>query len=308
MVVNRFIHFISRWCYAPGVALYLWVANKMTDSHKKVSVILAFYNDIELLRLSLQSLAASHSSDFEVLIADDGSCEKVVQEVQGLLNAYPFPITHIWQVDDGFGKTVALNKAVVAAAGQWLIFLDADCVPQSNFVADHLRRCESGICLVGRRVNVFRDAIGVLDCSAPHKIFNKNFLKLLWWSMRGKVTHLERGVRAPAFLKLMFPKKSWGIVGCNFSIAKADLLAINGFDERHRIAWGAEDSDLQRRLELKGVRLQSLVQQACQVHFDASFFSRRVGGVAKPDYLGMAARENHYWTAHGIVKGEKTQG
>jgi glycosyltransferase involved in cell wall biosynthesis len=274
------------------------------DSKKiKISIILAFYNDVELLQLVLRAIEAQNPADLEILIADDGSSEQVLGELKELLNNCSLPIKHLWQPDEGFGKTVILNKAVVEALGEILIFIDADCVPQSSFIDDHLRNAEAGVCLVGRRVNVFRQALDRLDLSLPHKILPRNFSKLLWWSMKRSVNHLERGVRLPSWLASLMRKPGWGIVGCNFSLHKKDLLAINGFDERHRVHWGAEDSDLERRLKLHGFRLKSLSQQACQIHFDASYFKRRDKRSAPgANHFDAAVAEGASWTPHGIVK------
>lgn len=272
----------------------------------KASLILAFYNDIELLRVVLAALNAEHHIEFEVVIADDGSSQEVVAQVQALLDKYRFPVKHIWQPDQGFGKAIVLNKAVVAAGGETLIFVDADCVPQASFVSDHLRHAATGVCLVGRRVNVFRDALYELDCRAAHRIVSNNLPKLLWWSVNRRVTHLERGLRLPESVVGWLSKKHWGIVGCNFSVAKTDLIAINGFDERHNFPWGAEDSDLQRRLHLSGIKLKSLVQRACLIHFDGSFFNRK-GGQSEYDLERLrayqaVASENNRWTPYGIVR------
>ena len=272
----------------------------------KASLILAFYNDIELLRVVLAALNTERHIEFEVVIADDGSSQEVVAQVKALLDSYNFPVKYIWQPDQGFGKAIILNKAVVAASGETLIFVDADCVPQASFVSDHLRYAAPGVCLVGRRVNVFRDALYELNCRAAHRIVSNNLLTLFWWSVKRRVTHLERGVRLPEFMVACLSKKHWGIVGCNFSVAKTDLLAVNGFDERHNFPWGAEDSDLQRRLQLNGVALKSLVQQACLIHFDGSFFGRKDQqneyDLERLRAYQLVASENQSWTAHGIVK------
>lgn len=281
----------------------------MKISLHQASIILAFYNDVQLLRLALDALKLEADATFEVLIADDGSAPQAVEQIECLMDQYPFPIKHLWHPDDGFAKTVILNRAVLEARGNTLIFLDADCIPQQGFVTDHLRQARPGLCLVGRRINVFREAVDALDCRVPNQIVRNNLVKLLWWSIQGKANHVEHGIRLPAWLATALSGRPWGILGCNFSLTKADLLAVNGFDERHRVQWGAEDSDLQRRLSKHGIMRQSLVARACMIHFDASFFSRKQRAstpasdqVASPDHYAEAAREDQAWTPHGIVK------
>jgi GT2 family glycosyltransferase len=78
---------------------------------------------------------------------------------------------------------------------------------------------------------------------------------------------VEKGFyfRSPA-LRDYFNKKKRGLLGCNFSIHKDDLLEINGFDERYEAPSIGEDSDIQYRLELNGVGIKSLNNIAVQYH------------------------------------------
>ncbi|MHB8336518.1 MAG: galactosyltransferase-related protein, partial [Ignavibacteriaceae bacterium] len=69
-------------------------------------------------------------------------------------------------------------------------------------------------------------------------------------------------------LRKYFNKKKRGILGCNFSITKQDFLDINGFDERYEAPSIGEDSDVQFRLELNGVKINSLNNIAVQYHLN----------------------------------------
>ena len=57
-----------------------------------------------------------------------------------------------------------------------------------------------------------------------------------------------------------------GMLGSNFSAAKKDLVAINGFDELYDGPGCGEDSDVQYRLSLIGVTGKSLRNLAIQYH------------------------------------------
>ena len=274
----------------------------------RASVIISFYNDLPVLRLVLEALAKQYSDQFEVLIADDGSNREIVADLGQMLPNYPFKVSHLWQADQGFRKTIILNRAAVRAQSDCIIFVDADCVPQNHFVNDHLRHAGPGICQTGRRLDVFRDAIKVLDVRAPEQILTRNWATLLRWSWQHKARNLEKGVRLTPALARMLGRRPWGALGCNFSVNRQDFVRINGFDERHAVAWGAEDSDLERRLVKAGVRLNSLRYQANMVHFDASYFRRRgdqpIGQTN--DYYAVAKAENRIWTAHGIIKEDRS--
>jgi glycosyltransferase involved in cell wall biosynthesis len=58
------------------------------------SVIISFYNKIEYLKLVLAGFERQSFKDFEVIIADDGSKEDIVQQIKHLQNNYfsPLPI------------------------------------------------------------------------------------------------------------------------------------------------------------------------------------------------------------------------
>ena len=47
-----------------------------------------------------------------------------------------------------------LNKAVVASKGEYLVFLDGDCIPDNNFVKDHYNLRQHGMVIGGRRVQL----------------------------------------------------------------------------------------------------------------------------------------------------------
>lgn len=47
----------------------------------QATVILAFYNDVPLLRWALRALTTQYRGQFEVLIADDGSNSEAVSQV-----------------------------------------------------------------------------------------------------------------------------------------------------------------------------------------------------------------------------------
>lgn len=272
----------------------------------KASIILAFYNDIALLQLILSSLQKQYTGQFEVLIADDGSTEESVRQAKQMLSECRFQSHYFWHADEGFRKTAVMNRAVVHANGEVLIFVDADCVPQDEFVDDHLTASSPGFCLAGRRVDCFREAVSLMDCTQPEAIVRKNAFRLFCWSLRSKAKNVEKGLRLPRRLARTFSTRRWGLVGCNFSVWKSDLMAVNGFDERHNIPWGAEDSDIERRLSIFGVKVKDLRYQATMIHFDASFFKRKAG-ISESQRLGhlffkQVSSNESAWTAFGIKK------
>jgi glycosyltransferase involved in cell wall biosynthesis len=276
---------------------------------KKASVILAFYNDLPLLRAVLNALESQYGGQFEVLIADDGSRPEVVNELKAILPTYSFESQHLWHPDGGFRKTVIMNQAVLAAKNDHLVFMDADCVPQQHFVDDHLRHLTPGLCQAGRRIDAFYEGLEKLVNTAPAQLFGKHWLRFLVWAAQGNARNVEKGIRLPDALAKRLPeRRPWSLVGCNFSVCKQDLLAINGFDERADVQWGAEDSDIDRRLLKAGVRIVNLRYQATMIHFDSAYFKRTKSQTSVPSCVSVfeqAQAENRTWSRYGIVKEDR---
>jgi glycosyltransferase involved in cell wall biosynthesis len=234
----------------------------------KATVIAAFYNKIDYLKLVLAGFERQTLKEFELIIADDGSAENVVAEIIKLKSNYSFPIKHIWQEDKGFRKNKILNQAIKKAESDYLIFIDADCVPHRGFVEGHLNFSEKNISLTGRRVNLSQKITSILsEQKVQEGYLEKNFIMQAIDGIFGKSIDVEKGIYfRNKFLLNLFNKKSRGILGCNFSLFKKDLIKINGFDERYEAPSIGEDSDVQFRLELSGVKVKSVNHAAVQYH------------------------------------------
>jgi len=234
----------------------------------KATVIAAFYNKIDYLKLVLAGFERQTTKDFELIIADDGSAENVVAEINNIRTSFPIPIKHIWQEDKGFRKNKILNQAIIKAESDYLIFIDADCVPHRGFVEGHLNFSEENISLTGRRVNLSEKITSVLsEQNVREGYLEKNFLRQAVDGIFGESVDVEKGIYIRnKFLLSLFNKKNRGLLGCNFSLFKNDLIKINGFDERYEAPSIGEDSDVQFRLELSGVKIKSINHAAVQYH------------------------------------------
>ncbi len=234
----------------------------------KTSIIISFYNKIEYLKLVLAGFEIQSENDFEIIIADDGSNQQVLSEIQKKISSYSFRIKHIWQEDKGFRKNKILNKAILASESEYLIFIDGDCVPHSHFIEGHLSNAETNKILTGRRVNLSEKLTNQLDeQKIKQKILEKKFYKLIFDGIIGESVDVEKGVYIKNKNLLQFlNRKERGLLGCNFSLFKQDLLDINGFDERYEAPSIGEDSDIQFRLELVGKKIKSVNHIAIQYH------------------------------------------
>jgi glycosyltransferase involved in cell wall biosynthesis len=234
----------------------------------KTSVIAAFYNNIKYLKLVLAGFERQTEKDFEIIIADDGSKEDVVKEIEFIASNYSFRIKHIWHPDKGFRKNKILNQAVLASEAEYLIFIDADCVPHSKFVEEHINEKEENKALTGRRVNLSQKLTDLLtEENIKDGFLETNNLRMINDAIFGQSNYVEKGFYFEnKFLRNLFNKKARGLLGCNFSLHKKNMFAINGFDERYEAPSIGEDSDVQFRLELNGIKVKSVNHIAVQYH------------------------------------------
>lgn len=265
------------------------------------SIIIAFYNNIEALKLVFKALEKQTENNFEVIIADDGSKSEIVKELNALSEQSPLNIQHLWQEDIGFRKNRCLNKAVQASRSDYLIFIDGDCIPQCNFIEDHLSEAEEGVCLNGRRADL-SDKMSLLlrESDNPAQFISQNSYKLLFDYLFGNGKNIEKGFRITnSSLRKIIQKKNKGLVGCNFSLFKQDLLNINGFDERYEAPGIGEDSDIDFRLGIAGVVIKPLFYKATQVHLHHKELPR---SDINSDLFQQVQRKGDSWTNFGIVK------
>jgi len=234
----------------------------------KTSVIAAFYNNINYLKLVLEGFERQTEKDFEFIIADDGSKAEVVKEIEQIASNYSFRIKHVWHPDQGFRKNKILNQSILASSSDFLIFIDADCVPHSKFVEEHLKEKQNNIVLTGRRVNLSQKLTNLLTEDIIKEGFlETNHLRMIEDAIFGKSNYVEKGFYfTNRFIRNLFNKKSRGLLGCNFSLLKKDIFAINGFDERYEAPSVGEDSDVEFRLTLNGMKVKSLNHIAVQYH------------------------------------------
>ena len=266
-----------------------------------VSVIISFYNHIHYLKLLLAGFDRQTFKDFEVIIADDGSRKQVVQQIEEIMNDYSFPIRHLWQEDKGFRKNKIYNTAIMAASSDFLIFIDGDCIPHKDFVKEHYLNKEPNCCATGRRVNLSGKITIRLTPAKVRKGFLDKSLGLLFYdSMVNTTDSAEKGIYLRSrFLRKLINKKSRGLLGCNMSIHKEDILAINGFDERYEAPSIGEDTDIQYRLELAGVKIKSLNNIAVQYHLYHKLLPRPQENL---DLFEQVKKERLYFTQYGIKK------
>lgn len=233
-----------------------------------VSLIISVYKDVSSLRTVLDGLKFQRFKDYQIVVSEDGESE----EMRNFLHSYTHerPIIHLTQPDVGWRKNQALNRAIQRSAGDYLIFIDGDCVLHHSFIENHVRFSGRKKILAGKRVKLgpvfsalFKEHISDLPAlerkvekekSAMRKDGAKFYEEAFYINPDGFLSFIPR-------LRKMHQLK-----GCNMSFYRDDIEAINGFDEDYQLPAIGEDIDLTWRFKGLGYPLISLRNLAVQYH------------------------------------------
>jgi glycosyltransferase involved in cell wall biosynthesis len=231
-----------------------------------VSVIVAVYKDLIALRCIIYGLEQQTVSGFEVIVAEDGNSA----EIEGFLSVYnskKFSIVHMTQEDSGFRKTRAVNRAIAKSRGEYLIFIDGDCIPHNKFIENHLKKSGKGFFCAGRKMHLgmkWSDSVRHRPSELAKIQTWANLFKNIFDLHKDHVRNFEIG--APSrILDVLFGNRRLGLIGCNFSIHKSDIMLVNGYDEE-LTGIGGEDDDLGMRLEVLNVKNRNVKFQAICYH------------------------------------------
>ncbi len=220
------------------------------------------------LKLVLAALERQSCLDFELLLCDDGSGEETQSIIKQFQSAAPFSVHSVRQDHSGFRKCRILNEALRRASGAVCIFLDGDCVPHRDYVKDHLDLQEKGRFLAGRRVELGPQLSATLTTEKVRAgFFDWPHPSLIMSAFRGDTEFLNRSFRIPSpwlRAKLGMDRVA-DLKGCNYSVPRAALEALNGFDEEYE-GYGREDTDIEYRLMNLGLKIKSLKGVALQFH------------------------------------------
>lgn len=213
------------------------------------SVLVTTYNWKQALGLVLAGLARQRVAPGEVIVADDGSRADTLALVLERAKTFPVPLRHVWQEDLGFRAARVRNLAIAAATHEYLVLLDGDMVPHRDFIADHLDAARPGCFVQGSRV-----LTGPLQAS---RMLGESRIDLSFFD--ADLERRRHTLRWPWLSRrLRTPNASpRGVKTCNQGWWRADLVALNGFDERMQ-GWGREDDELAARAFNAGLRKVTL--------------------------------------------------
>lgn len=94
---------------------------KQTDSSPLISIVMPAYNAEKYIKAAVDSVLNQSFSDFELIVADDGSTD----DTGAIIKGYNDPrIKYLYQKNAGASK--ARNLGIINSRGKYVAFLDAD--------------------------------------------------------------------------------------------------------------------------------------------------------------------------------------
>jgi len=184
---------------------------------KKFSIIIITHEKGNLLYNTLVEVH-KQSKDDEIIIIDDGGKDKAF--IPPYINAKYLPQKH-----EGYRISTMRNIGIKEAENDCIVILDADCIPQNNWLKTYKKYYKKNILMCGR-----------ID----------------WKGKTGKINHDIRFKNGK-----VIPKCNWGYFcfGGNIAFDKKKAIEIGGFDERFDQKWGAEDTDFGIRWQITGGKI-----------------------------------------------------
>lgn len=268
----------------------------------KITVIISTYNAEEWLEKVLIGYSVQTYKDFDIIIADDGSRPSTKELIDSYAKDYPVPIRHLWHEDLGYRRQEILNVAIVEANHDYILMTDGDCIPRQDFVEVHAKLAEKGKFLSGGYCKLPMTTSKAIskDDIVSGRCFNVSWLKSI--DKLGFSNTLKLGANSliGKFLDIISPTNP-SFNNCNSSGFKADMIAINGYDERMK--YGGPDREFGERLENYGVKGKQIRHKAIVLHLDHARGYKTPESLAANLAIRKGVRDKKIvWTNFGIKK------
>lgn len=269
---------------------------------KDISIIISTYNSPDWLKKVLYGYNTQTYRNFEIIIADDGSDERTKNLIIQIQSEVFFPIIHVWHEDNGFQKTIILNKAILTSSTDYILMTDGDCIPREDFVEQHIKHREEGYFLSG---GYYKLPMNISVGISKEDIFSGKCFDIEWLKKNGIQQSFKNNKLITNGLRSWFLNRttpttaSWN--GHNASGWKSDFFAVNGFDER--MQYGGEDREFGERLFNNGIKSKQIRYSTVCIHLD------HARGYVKPEMIKKNQQirketklQKKTWTEFGIIK------
>lgn len=268
-----------------------------------ISVVISTYNHPRWLEKVLHGYTLQTFSDFELVVADDGSGEETRDVIERFRADHPkIPLNHVWHEDQGYRRQTILNLALQELSHDYLLMTDGDCVPRPDFLAVHMEQAEPGYFLSGGYCKLPIELSRQIDLDdiASGRAFDVAWLKEN--GLEGASQQFRLGLTSPwnTLADLLTPTKAtWN--NCNASGWTKDIIAVNGFNET--MQYGGSDRELGERLWNSGLKSKQIRNRAICLHLDHKRGYKNAEQVAKNKALRQNVIDKKIvWCPDGIIK------
>jgi len=233
-----------------------------------LSIVIPTYNRASLLEYTLISIKNQtiDSSEYEVIIADDGSTDNTLEILEA--HRHQLHIIYCFQEDLGYRPASARNLGITKASGEIILFIDSGIILHPNCIEEHLLSHSSNktsFAVIGNVLGIEEEydydevlskQIDYLNPKATIEAFQSN----------GKYLDIREVVYESCGDNIMALQLPWILFWTgNISIKKSEIDRVKGFDVNFDGNWGIEDIDMGYRIFKNGVPI-ILNRNASSVH------------------------------------------
>jgi glycosyltransferase involved in cell wall biosynthesis len=230
----------------------------------RVSVVIPTYNRADKVGKAIESVLVQTVTDLEVIVVDDGSSDNTGEVLKA---AYGDRIRYYFQSNQG--ASVARNRGVEEARGEWIAFLDSDDVWEKDKIEWQLKAL--------RR---FRPSCRA--CYTDTRFFNHPETRTMFQLVEHEYRHEETmGISRGVLQRLVRPGGAGMVVCLSSLLAGADVLRkTGGFNLKLLYS---QDSEFMFRL--------ALITGFCYVNLPLVRFDR---SPAELRHVGVQAEWNKF--------------
>ncbi|HFV3626144.1 TPA: glycosyltransferase family 2 protein [Streptococcus pneumoniae] len=215
----------------------------------EITVVIPVYNQLSRLKLTIQGFLNNEKFEsIQIIVVDDGSTEDISDYIYSLGKHNIRCIVNT----ENKGRAFARNIGAKEASSDKLVFCDADRIPGSNFIEEHLKKIQRGVVTVGVLKEVYFTEI------------EKNKDKI--FEIVKSDGRFSRETQYSKIINVLFDENqisnspiSWFCtMSANLGITKFDFSKVGGFDENFT-DWGFEHFELGYRLIQNGVTFNRIL-------------------------------------------------